>query len=115
MSKPSTLLGWIQLFERKSGQRFSLRKGYNLTVAPDGSFCQWKCFKGILFLAEVAGDHDIWQAYTDEICKLNKIIIIVTFVRRNPRVFARMFGSKILFKKRNKRGQEVFCIYKEVL
>ena len=115
MSKPSNFLEWIQLFERKSGQRFLLRHDYNLTLDSDGSFFQWKYFKGILFLAECAGDRNVWQRFIDEFCALNHVVVIVTYVRRNPRAFCKLFNAKVLYKYVDNCGTNVTCVYREVI
>lgn len=110
-----TLIDSINRFEKKTGEKFFWRGDYNLSFdETDGSFCQWKVFHGVIFIAETCGNALKWWHFVEEIAKLNRIGFVITFTRRNHKAFRRLTKSNILYNFKDDDGTLVYCFFKEV-
>lgn len=88
---------WIELYEKKTGDKHELPEGYIEKYLPDRGYCQYGVSEDgkTLMIYETCGDGRFWYDVGLLICKEKGLKLLSTLVTRNIRAHIRFFGAKV--------------------
>ena len=90
------LQGWIEKYEKKTGEKFEPQKGYKLFFLPKRGFCQMRMDGELLILGQVCGDGRFWVDHSRLLASVVGCKAIGTFaVRKNIEAFIRLWGYRV--------------------
>ena len=90
------LQGWIEKYEKKTGEKFEHQKGYKLFFLPKRGFCQMRMDGELLILGQVCGDGRFWVDHSRLLASVVGCKAIGTFaVRKNIEAFIRLWGYRV--------------------
>ncbi len=115
MYKARTLQEWIDMYEKKTGDKAVLPEGFSLYWLPNRGFAEYKIDEnsGILMIYAVCGDGKFWRDLGELICRLNKLKCISTICTRNVETYIRFWHWKIV-EGQNKDGKKRFVCRDEL-
>ncbi|BBB90798.1 MAG TPA: hypothetical protein PKA28_19115 [Methylomusa anaerophila] len=59
-----TLVDWINWYEKKTGEKFVEKPGFNIEFHPDKGFMQWKQYGKTFLIGQIASaDNEYWAEF----------------------------------------------------
>lgn len=95
-----TIAQWIDLYEKKTGDKFERKEPFELVYFPKYGFCQIHVGKTSLLVWQMCGNAKWWFHYLQDAARKNKRKYITAFVRRPIKPYLRTFGFKIIYEDR---------------
>lgn len=89
---------WIELYEKKTKEKFEPHAGFKLFYLPDRGFCEIKVDseKKIVMIYQACGDGKFWRDYGLLLADLTGCIVLGTICcRKNVRAFIKLFGFSV--------------------
>lgn len=98
MPKGKSLRQWVELYERKTGDKAELPPGFRLTYLAERGFISMKPVpKGkMMFVYQVCGDAKFWRDYAELVSITMGLCRVCTICTRHIRPYIRGFGWEIL-------------------
>jgi hypothetical protein len=100
----------VRDFERRTGEKFNKPDDFYMTTT-DSGFFMWKIERPILWINQVYGDGRYWRDYSFSLACLFNCRFMRTYTRRNPLVFVRKWGARILDYATYQDGDNVYTEY----
>lgn len=97
-TKSKSLQEWVDMYERKTGEKVILPPGFVMYWLPKRGFAQFKVDKegSILMIHMVCGDIHYWHDTALLMCMQNDIDHISTVCTRDVYAYMRMFGWNVV-------------------
>jgi hypothetical protein len=97
MSTAKTLQEWIDFYEQKTGDKFSVPKGYGLNYLAERGFALMKLDyeRKMVVVYQVCGDGKFWHDYAELYAAGAGLECVATMCTRSIRPYIRAFGWKI--------------------
>jgi len=110
MSK-KTFGEWVVWFEKRSGETFATRPGFNLEFNPNRGFMLWRNLVDVFEIDQTATDDwEFWGRWVANKGKELGCKRVITSVRREPESYARLTGGRIILKGIDDQGRDVALI-----
>nr|DAY12444.1 MAG TPA: hypothetical protein [Caudoviricetes sp.] len=97
MPTSRTLAEWIEVYEKKTGDKFSVPKGYGLSYLAERGFAQMRLdYKTkMIVIYQVCGDGKFWRDYAELYAAGIGFECVATMCTRSIKPYIRAFGWKI--------------------
>lgn len=107
--KEKTLQAWIDMYEKKTGDKAVLPEGFSLYWLPNRGFAEYKIDEknNILLIYIICGDGKFWRDLGELICRLNHLKCISSILTRNIEAYIRFWRWEIV-KVQNKDEKKRF-------
>lgn len=91
-----TLNKYIDLYNKKSGEKFVPHPGFKLFYLPERGFCQIHIEKAMVIVRQVCGDGRFWYDFSELMANMCGCKAVGTFYgRRNVLAYIRLWGYQI--------------------
>lgn len=92
------LQGWIDRYEKKTGEKFQRMKGFELLFFPDKGFCEISIDNGLksVLVHRVCGDLKSWRMVIESIMQLCGYKRMTTLCIRHIRPYMRLLGLTVV-------------------
>lgn len=109
--KPKSLRDYINLYEKKTGDKFVVRNDYVLFFLPERGFMTAKpdLEASMLIIEYVCGDIHFWHGFAELKCRELGLAHIGTFCNRNIDAYLRNVGVEILDEQNIDNKRRLLC------
>ena len=91
-----TLEEWIDIYEKRTGEKFDRSNKYNLFYLPDKGFCKVGQIDNMVIVSQTAGDARFWCNIVSEAAKESGLTRGGTWlIRKEVLAYIRLLGYKI--------------------
>ena len=91
-----TIEEYIELYEKKAGEKFEPQEGYKLFFLPERGFCQMRVDGELLIVRQVCGDGQFWFDHSELLASIVGCKAVGTLaLRKNILAYIRHWGYRI--------------------
>lgn len=91
------LKGWIDKYEKKTGDKFKADQRYGFFFLPDKGFCEIAVINNMVVVQSLCGDIRFWRDKVEELARKLHIKMCGTWcIRREIKAYIRLLGYKIV-------------------
>ena len=108
-----TFSEWVELFERKTGDKYCCPDGYHVYYLPDRGYCQFKVDGNMLLIYGLCGDAKFWRDLAEVFAQDMGLTALGTICTRPPLPYIRFWGWKIVREEENGEFVRYWCKDKE--
>lgn len=107
-----TLEEWIEIFDKKTGEKFVRQKGFEIYYLPEKGFCEIGVEEKRFTVGAICGDGRFWRKFADEVARRCGFKFCATsWVRKSPLAYIRFFGYKVIKETENEIGKKNYlCV-----
>lgn len=105
--------GWIEMYERKTGEKFIRKENFKLLFLPDAGFCEIGLYgeNKSVNVYRVCGDIKVWKQIIESIAQLFGFNTITAIIIRKMKPFIRLWGGQVTEEEEGPLGK----IYKGII
>lgn len=93
-STGKTLIDWIDLYNKKSGEQFCLLPNATMWADHKHGIVTWEVKEGQFWIRHCSCDFRYWLPILNEFVKSLGFTYALTTTRRNPQAYTRLTGAK---------------------